>query len=540
MHSSLRSWTVVTKPIFILIFAAVVSMGTPVLAQKKSSAQDPQDKPRKIRQEPDDAFNKWIEDVGPIITSQELKAWKELDNNTERERFIEEFWDRRKPDRDSTDNEYREAYYERIAYVNEHFSSGIPGYKTDRGRVYLKYGKPDEVESHPAGGAYQREPSEGGGSTSTYPFERWFYRNIPGRPGANIEFVDPTSTGEYRLANNPFEKDALLMVPGAGATTAGISQADLVAASHGVGNPFSFSEDGSPFNWMELRRIIEEPLPAPRNDRFGNVTGTPKIEDNPLGFETSFGFFKLDDNRVITTITVQADNAELSFNDSGGVQVAGLNITGRIVNVAGRRVNFFEDAVSTTATTEELIEARKRKSAYQKTVVLLPGHYKADLMIRDTRSGATGIRNVGFTVPKFGAELAVSSMILCSVLQHVTGDPQSRQFMIGDQKVIPNISGVFHRGSPVGLYLQIYNAGTDQTTLRPALEVDYALLKDGREIEKQAEDWRAVKTSGERLTLSRMIDSRVLTPGLYAIELRVRDRVTGQTLTQKEKFTIAP
>ena len=161
-----------TKLIFILIFAAVVCVGTPVLAQKKATAQDPQDKPRKVRQEPDNAFKKWLEDVGPIITSQEVKAWNQLDNNAERERFIEDFWDRRKPDRDSTENEYREAYYERIAYVNEHFSSGIPGYKTDRGRVYLKYGKPDDVESHPAGGAYERELSEGGGSTSTYPFER--------------------------------------------------------------------------------------------------------------------------------------------------------------------------------------------------------------------------------------------------------------------------------------------------------------------------------------------------------------------------------
>jgi len=531
----------VTKPIFILIFAVVLSLGTPVLAQKKSTTQDPQDKPRKVRQEPDDAFKKWLEDVGPIITSQEFKAWKDLDNNAERERFIEEFWDRRNPDRDSTENQYREAYYERIAYVNEHFSSGIPGYRTDRGRVYLKYGKPDEVESHPAGGAYTREPSEGGGSTSTYPFERWFYRNIPGRTGASIEFVDPTSTGEYRLARNPFEKDALLMVPGAGPTTAGINQADLGAAAHGIGNPFSLSEQDSPFSWQELIGIINSPLPAPKYDPFGGgITNTPKIEDNPLGFETSFGFFMLDDNRVITTITVQTDNAELSFNNSGGVQVAGLNITGRIVNVAGRRVNFFEDAVSTTATTEELIEARKRKSAYQKTVVLAPGHYKADLMVRDMRSGATGIRNVGFTVPKFGSELAISSMVLCSVLQQVTNETQTHQFVIGDQKVIPNIAGVFHRGAPVGLYLQIYNAGTDQTTLRPALEVEYVLLKDGREIERQVEDWRGVKTAGERLTLSRMIDSHVLTPGVYAFEVRVHDRVTGQALTQKEKLTIVP
>ena len=112
--------------------------------------------------------------------------------------------------------------------MNEHFSSGIPGYKTDRGRIYLKYGKPDEVDSHPSGGRYEREASEGGGSTSTYPFERWFYRSIPGRSGAPVEFVDPTGSGEYRLALNPFQKEALLTVPGAAPTTDGRSQADYL------------------------------------------------------------------------------------------------------------------------------------------------------------------------------------------------------------------------------------------------------------------------------------------------------------------------
>src|SRR6059058_2062244 len=232
--------------------AAMVMFVSPVFSQPKPASSAPQDKPRKIKEEPKKAFINWSLDVDPIISPEEQDAWNTLRTNEERERFIEEFWRRRDPDPDTEENEYREAYYERIAYVNEHFSSGLPGYKTDRGRVYLKYGKPDEVESHPAGGAYERALSEGGGSTSTYPFERWFYRNIPGRAGANIEFVDPTSTGEYRLANNPFEKDAMLMVPGAAPATAGISQSDLAAAAHGIGNPFSAREQDSPFSWQEL------------------------------------------------------------------------------------------------------------------------------------------------------------------------------------------------------------------------------------------------------------------------------------------------
>lgn len=530
-----------SKPITIrfAILLFLLSLVPSVSAQKGSQPVDPQNKPRKEKKEPAKAFSDWIRDVEPILSPEELKAWPKLQNDEEREQFIGDFWRRRDPDPDTEENEYREAYYERIAYVNEHFSSGMPGYKTDRGRIYLKYGKPDEVESHPAGGAYERDASEGGGSTSTYPFERWFYRNIPGRSGASIEFVDPTGTGEYRLARNPFEKDALLMVPGAAPTIDGRSQADYVLAASGIGNPFSSREQDSPFSWLELRGILDSPLPGPKHDPFGEgITNTPKIEDNPLNFEASFGFFKLDDNRVITTVTVQTDNKELSFRDSGGIQVATMNISGRIMNVVGRRVNFFEDAVSTTATAEELIEAKERKAAYQKTVVLAPGHYKADLLVRDTKTGAAGFRQIGFTVPRYGSDLATSSLILASVLQQVTGETASRQFTIGNQKVIPNISGTFHRGAPVGVYMQIYNAAIDQTTLRPAVDVEYVLLKDGKELGKQLEDWRDASAAGDRLTLARLIDSRGLSPGDYSIEVRARDRVSGQALVQKTKFTI--
>jgi hypothetical protein len=157
-------------------------------------------------------------------------------------------------------------------------------------------------------------------------------------------------------------------------------------------------------------------------------------------------------------------------------------------------------------------------------------------MVRDTKSGATGIRHVGFTVPKFGSELSTSSLILATVLEHAS--ETSHQFVIGDQKVIPNLAGTFHRGSPVGIYLQIYNAGIDQTTLRPSVDVEYALLKDGKELQKQKEDWRGASMNGDRLILSRLVDSRNLNPGDYSVEVRIRDQVSGHALTQTAKFTI--
>lgn len=164
--------------IALLALAFAVPSG---LAQKKKNdqGQDPSEKVRNIKPELKKAYKDWLDkDVAYIITDEERKAFKKLETDDERERFIEEFWRRRDPDPDTEENEFREEYYERIAYANEHYASGIPGWKTDRGRIYITWGKPDEVESHPSGGSYDREPSEGGGSTSTYPFERWFYRYL--------------------------------------------------------------------------------------------------------------------------------------------------------------------------------------------------------------------------------------------------------------------------------------------------------------------------------------------------------------------------
>src|ERR1700686_172272 len=290
--------------IALLVLAFAVPSG---LAQKKKNdlGQDPSEKVRNVKPELKKAYKDWLDkDVAYIITDEERKAFKKLETDDERERFIEEFWRRRDPDPDTDVNEFREEYYERIAYANEHYASGIPGWKTDRGRIYITWGKPDEVESHHSGGSYDREPSEGGGQTSTYPFERWFYRYLPGvGSGVEIEFVDPTGSGEYRIARNADEKDALLHVPGAGMTLAeemGLSDKSQRVANMGsVGNPNYQRESDSPFNRLQLLADLSRPPPIKFND-LASAVNTPVVEDNPLSFDLRIDFFRQSDERVIT------------------------------------------------------------------------------------------------------------------------------------------------------------------------------------------------------------------------------------------------
>jgi GWxTD domain-containing protein len=514
---------------------------------KGAQKEDVPDRQRNVRKENSNMFKKWIEeDVAYIITDDEKKAWKKLQTDEEREQFIEQFWRRRDPDPDTEVNEYLEEHYERVAYANQHFASGIPGWKTDRGRIYIMYGAPNEKETHPSGGSYERPSYEGGGSTTTYPFETWFYRYLPGvGSGIEIEFVDPTGTGEYRIARSPDEKDALLNIPGAGLTL--MEQLGLASKTDRVTNRGAFGytgpgarEQDSPFSRLILYTDLQRPPQV--NDVLEKsllgTTSTGSEDTAALSVSTKVDFYRASDERVMTALTIQTDNSDLKFDDVGGVQTARLNIYGRVTNLSGRRITSFEDPVTTTATVDELLTVKDRKSAYQRVLPLAPGNYKVDLLIRDINSGATQVKSVGFEVPKFSPEKLATSTLVLAVKLQALNDQLPGMFAIGPYKVIPNVSASYKRGQDVGIYMQVYNAGIDQTTLRPSVDVQYVLLKDGKEIFKQAEDWRGLSDSGQRLTLARLLPTSNLAPGEYEVTIRVRDKVSGQSLTPSQKFTV--
>ncbi len=524
------------------VLVAGVSFG---FAQNPSSTptQDITSKPIKATKEVDKIYKDWVnKDVKYIITKEEKKAFDQLKTDEERENFIENFWRRRDPNPDTEENEYREEYYERIAYANERFASGIPGWMTDRGRIYIAWGKPDSVESYPTGGYYDRPTHEGGGSTTTYPYEVWFYRHLDGvGDGVEIEFVDPTGTGEYRIARSPYEKDALAVVPGAGLTTAeslGISS----KADRAVGGNNYTREQDNPFRRMEIITNLQRPPQVKFSDLQASLADSPVIDNNPLDFALRVDFFRQSDERVVTAFTIQTENKELVFESVGGLPTAKMNIFGRIMAVSGKRSGIFEESVTTSATSEELAEAKDRKSVYQKAVALTPGTYKVDVVVRDVVSGNKGIRSIGFTVPKYEEnKLGTSTLILASKLYTTSDRDIGGMFVIGGAKVIPNLSGVYKKGQEVGIYMQIYNAGIDQTTLRPSVDVDYVLTKDGKEILNQREDWQGLSDSGQRLTIARLLPTAGLATGNYEIKIKIKDRVSGQILETKNgegKFTI--
>src|SRR5713101_7632066 len=472
----------VVRALFVSIFSITIAVpsvcaqqaqdpGTPPAPQKLD--KEAKRKMKKTLKELDSAYRQWLtEDVTYIISPDERNAFLQLDTNEEREQFIEQFWLRRSSNPDLLENDFKEEHYRRIAYANEHFASGIPGWKTDRGRMYIMWGPADEVESHPTGGTYDRPMEEGGGSTTTYPWETWRWRYLEGI-GENIilEFVDPSGSGEYHLTMDPSEKDALLHVPGAGLSlleSMGMaSKTDRFTRSDGTnlptamgGQPASMNE----FSRLELYAKVQRPPEVKFKDLEALVTA--RIVRDQVHFNWRTDFLKVTNETVLVPVTIQIPNSQLSFHSKEGVHSATLNIFGGVSTLTGRVVQTFEEPVSKDFPDSLFQQSLKLQSIYQKAVPLRPGLYRLDIVIKDVQSGNVGVVNARLAVPRFGDDkLETSSLILADQIERVPAKQiGTGQFVLGSSKVRPRMEGDFTTNDRMGIYLQVYNLKPDEKT----------------------------------------------------------------------------
>lgn len=517
---------------------------------KPMSEKERKKKEAALRKELLTPYKKWLnEDVGYIITDEERKAFNQLNTDEEREQFIEQFWRRRDPTPDTEENEYKEEHYRRIAYANERYASGIPGWKTDRGRIYITFGPPDEIESHPSGGTYERPYEEGGGTTSTYPFEKWRYRYIEGiGSDINIEFVDPTMTGEYHMTMDPSEKDALLYVPGAGLT---------------LMEQMGMSSKTDRFNRTDGTHLGTgtQPLPARMNQferlqQFANLQKPPsvkfkdleaavntRITYNLLPMQTRADFFPATSSTVVTNVTLQFDRKDLQFKEDGNVSKAVVNIYGRITSMSRRVVNVFEDVVTVENATAMLAEASKGQSIYQKSIPLPPGLYRLNIVAKDIVGGNMNNYEMALNVPRMEDDkLFASSLILADVLEKVpTRSIGTGQFVIGTTKVRPRLSDNFKRAEKMGIYLKLYNFQPDEKTHKGQGVVEYEVVKnsDQSKVLEFSEDLGTLDGSASQVTIEKLLPLQSLEPGAYTIRLKVTDKLRNESLTQQAHFTIS-
>ena len=517
--------------------------------QKKENA-------KRLKQELGETYKRWLdEDVRWIITDEERAAFKQLSNDDERDAFIENFWLRRDPTPDTVENEYKEEHYRRMAYANEHFAAGVPGWKTDRGRIYIVFGPPDEKDSHPSGGMYERTPEEGGGSTSTYPFETWRYRYLEGvGQEVEIEFVDSCTCNDYHMTLDRSEKDALKYVPGTGLTdyeAMGLaSRADRFRGNGleqlGPG-PFSGPEYASKqFERLETFAKLQKAPPVKFKDLEEVVTH--KISVNLMPFDVRADYVKITSDTVLVPVTISLKNRDITFVDKEGVETGTVNIFGRATTLTGRIAQTFEDTVQVSQPAELLPKVLDNQAVYWKALPLRPGRYRLDIVVKDVNGDRKGSWSKGIVVPEYNEDkLAVSSLILADQMEKVpTKNVGTGNFVIGTTKVRPRVPpgdgkpAIFKRDQKANFWMQVYNLGTDQQTHKPSAKIEYNLvnLQTNKPVLQATETTEKMGKVGEQITLEKSLALNTLPAGLYRLTIKVDDNISKQSVSPSVNFQV--
>src|SRR6516162_7039662 len=509
---------------------------------------------KSLKRELSKEHRKWLdEDVRWIITDDERKAFMQLSNDEERDKFIESFWDRRNPNPDSEDNEFKDEHYRRIEYANEHFPAGIPGWKTDRGRIYIVFGPPDEIESHPSGGTYERPIEEGGGETSTYPFEDWRYRYLEGiGQEVIIEFVDTCMCGEYHMTIDRSEKDALLYTPNAGLTLyEQMGMASKASRFNGGlerlgAGPFNSDMQSKEFDRLDIYAKLNRP-PAVKFKDLEEVV-SHKITLNLMPFDVRADFVKVTSDTVLTPITIQIKNRDITFQNKEGVQRGTVNIFGRVTTLSGRIAQTFEDTVQVDVPAELLPKTVDNSQVYWKALPLRPGHYRLDIVVKDVNGDRAGNWSKSLMVPDFGDDrLSNSSLIVADQMYPVaTKEIGTGNFVIGTMKIrprVPTADGkpvVFKRNQKLNFWVQVYNLGVDEKTHKPSATIEYDVVNTGtnKAFVHTTESTEQMGNVGEQVTLQKTLSAANLQPGLYKIEIKVNDNVSKQTVDPTATFAV--
>jgi GWxTD domain-containing protein len=525
--------------------------------KKPLSSKQKKKNEKALKQELRGPYKKWLdEDVVWIITDEERQAFKQLSNDEERDQFIEAFWQRRDPTPDTEENEYKEEHYQRIAYANEHFAAGIPGWKSDRGRIYIMYGKADEIDSHPSGGTYERPIEEGGGETSTYPFEDWRYRYLEGiGQEVIIEFVDSCMCGDFHMTLDRSEKDALLYTPNAGLTMyEQMGMASKASRFSGGGlerlglGPDSSSQAAKEFDRLEQYAKLQAPPPVKFKDLEEIVNS--KIILNPMPFDVRSDFVKVTSDTVLVPVTIQMRNRDITFVNKDGVQRGTVNIFGRVSTLTGKVVQTFEDTVQVDVPAELLPRTAENASVYWKALPLRPGRYKFEIAVKDVNGDRKGLWSRGVMVPDFSDDkLSTSTLIVADQMEPVpTKAIGTGSFVIGAMKIRPRVGSangkpaVFRKDHDpkLNFWMQVYNLGVDEKTHKPSATFEYNItnVATNKSVVQKVESTDTMANVGEQVTLQKSIAAANLQPGVYKIEIKVNDNISKQTIDPSATFAV--
>jgi hypothetical protein len=397
---------------------------------------------------------------------------------------------------------------------------------------------------------------EGGGETSTFPFEVWHYRYITGiGDNIDIEFVDSCQCGDYHMTLDRSEKDALQHVPGAGQTL--YEQMGMAKQSErfkggleNLGNgPLSSMQATKQFDRLDQYAKLQAPPVIKFKDLESFMTEHKVLNGPIFPFDVRTDFVKVTEDTVLVPITLQIRNKDITFSTKEGVSKGVVNILGRVTTITGRVAQTFEDTVVVEEPSELLPRTLETSQVYWKALPLRPGHYRVDIAIKDVNNpDHLGLWAQGVTVPKFDDEnLATSSLILADKMERVPSKQiGTGSFILGNTFVRPRVMdnartpASFHRNQKLNFWMQVYNLGIDDKSKQNDAKLEYEIfdLDNNKAVLNTFEDSKSISPNADQVTVEHTVPLASLAPGKYRVTIKVNDSVRKQQIAESAPFTV--
>jgi len=508
----------------LLLLAVVVSTSAEALSQSRF---------KNLTEE--EAAKLWLEEIASYtITKSERDVFESLTASEDRVRFIDAFWRRRDPTPETPENEYRIEHYRRLAYVNRFFGAGRPGWRTDRGRIYILLGPPDVIDSDPMGRQMHQ-----------YPTEVWIYRRpahpqLP--PNMEIAFVDTRLTGEYELTFNLLkdadatrQMEALLGENYHEATTL----QEMRAWNFGRTGTVHYGDGMLP----ELERLDELALMSqipelqlrPLREE---VTARVSFATGSLSVEREVDRYRGSDGALALAVTLRLPYKDFSYAEEPSRYESRLDLLARLVGPGGESVDEVSRQEVVAVPREQFEATRAGSLIYQLFLQAPPGSYELQLAVRD--NGTNSIRTTGEQVmlPDLGGELVLSSVVLADRVDKLEVPvPRGREpFSHGEYRVLPNVERLFPAGGTLHLYFEVYNLAPGEEAVT-SLAIDYLFRREGRLFRKVPTTYPYPTDRRDRSVVS-AIPLKDFEPGRYSLTVQVTDRIASRTASADIPFEV--
>jgi GWxTD domain-containing protein len=476
---------------------------------------------------------KWLEeDVVYIISRREKQVFQKLRTEREREIFTEAFWKQRDPTPGTPENEFRVEHYRRISYANRYFGrqSPLPGWKTDRGRITIILGEPNDVQKFDSG-------------QETYPAEIWFYQGkteagLP--PAFNIVFFKEHGSGEYKLYSPTRDGPQALLASYLGdfenVTAAFRKLKELEPALAQVSLSLIPGEESTNFGRPSLSSdlLIQQVESLPGKlirdtyaEKFIRYKDIIDVEYSANYMDSDSLVKVLRASPGLYCVHYSVEPAKLSVSQYGNKYSTTLSLNGILRDPFGKVIHQFDKTLSLEFEEDEMDRIRLQPYAIYDVFPLIPGSYELSVLLKNEDSKAFTSLERNLAIPPEGTGTWLTPLILgYQAIKAETGANRFKPFRLGSSEILAQAGRVFLRSDRLILAFQVLGLPQDRQS---EAEILFTFLRDSETVKSFA---RGIAQYSGFPNIIEPVAVSEFSPAHYRV--RVSVRVGGEEIAASE------